>query len=378
MFYFQNKDEKFLEARQQRQRRRGLVWLAAIFGSYAIDFLTIALFTWAKVTTPDVLLTQGGLALIINCIFFGLLWSGYSLRFRDPYLTRMQITAAALIQLVCMWLAPSLAFMFLSVLFIVMTFGTLRLSVRDAFIATGLTIIAVTLILFDIRHRLEIPHANSLEIFLVGFTYCTTLMRCAGVGLVGGEMRVKLHRQNKQLNEFAEKIEHMANYDDLTGILNRRAICSLIDKEMSGEKDLSHEKLFIALLDLDHFKRINDQFGHCAGDEVLKQFTEILKSILRKNDRVGRYGGEEFLLLFTAESVEQAEIIVDRARATIAESAWSHILPNLSVTVSVGVAEHRHCEPIRELIHRADIALYEAKHRGRNCVVVSEGTSLAA
>jgi diguanylate cyclase (GGDEF)-like protein len=268
--------------------------------------------------------------------------------------------------------------MFLSVLFVIFTFGTLRLPQRDAFIGTGLVIIAMALVLFDIRSRLEIPHANTFEIFLVGFIYCTTLLRCTGVGLVGGAMRVKLHRQNKQLNEFAEKIEYMANYDDLTGILNRRAICQLVDKEMNGDRSPAPEKIFVSLLDLDHFKRINDQFGHGTGDDVLKLVTEILQGMLRKNDRVGRYGGEEFLLLFSAESVEEAKTILDRVRAAVADHAWDRILPNFNVTVSAGVAAHRPGEPMRALIHRADIALYEAKHRGRNCVVIGEDAPLAA
>ena len=378
MFYSQHKDdESFLTARRQRQRRRALVWLAAIVGSYAIDFLAIALFTWAKVATPDVLLTHGVLVLIVNGIFFGLFWSGFSLRFADPNLTRVQIAAAALIQLVCMWLAPSLAFMFLSVLFIIFTFGTLRLSRRDAFIAAGLVILASVFVLQHIRSNLGIPHANSFEIFLVGFTYCTTLLRCTGIGLVGGAMRVKLHRQNKQLNEFAEKIEYMANYDDLTGILNRRAICLLVDKEMHDQSP-APEKMFVSLLDLDHFKRINDQFGHGTGDDVLKLVTEILQSMLRKNDRVGRYGGEEFLLMFAAESAEEAKVILERVRAAVADYAWDRILPNFQVTVSAGVAAHRPGEPMRQLIHRADVALYEAKRRGRNCVVIGEDVPRAA
>lgn len=352
--------------------------LATISGSYAIDFLTIAAFVWVHSVAIDVLLTQGILALIANGIFFWLFQSGTSLRFKDPNLTRAQMITSVFIQLLCMWMAPKLAFMFLSILFIIFTFGTLRLSVREAIVATILVIAAVMGVLLTIRDRLEIPHSNTAEVFFVALTYCTTLARCTGVGLFGGAMRIQLHRQNKQLQEFAEKIEHMAHHDELTGILNRRSICRLIDEQLNADNCAMREQLFVALLDLDHFKRINDEYGHQVGDEVLKLFTEALQGLLRKNDRVGRYGGEEFLLLFTAESLDQAEAIIDRVRATIAERRWDHILPNFAVTLSAGIAGHRPGEAMREWIQRADIALYAAKHRGRNCVVLNENIPVVA
>lgn len=386
MFYSQHKDEdQFLAERRQRQRQRALTLLAISGGSYATDFLTIALFVWLQVVTVDVLLAHGTAALIVNGIFFALFKSGYSLRYKDPNLARAQVATAVAIQLLGMWMAPPLAFMFLSLLFIVFTFGTLRFSTREAFAYILLIIPAVVAILFSIRDRLVIPHANAYELLLVGFTYCTTLLRCAGVGLLGGSMRLQLHHQNKQLREFAEKIEHMANYDELTGILNRRSICRLIDEQISNESppnnsspDETSEQLFIALLDLDHFKQINDRFGHHIGDEVLRSFTDVLQGLLRKNDRIGRYGGEEFLLLFSAESLKQAESIVDRVRSEIAARGWQHILPDFAVTLSAGIAGHRPGEAMRELIQRADIALYAAKHRGRNCVVLNENMPLVA
>lgn len=355
--------------------------LAISAGSYATDFLTIALFVWLKVAPVDVLLAHGAAALTVNGIFFALFKSGYSLRYNDPNMAHAQVAAGVAIQLLGMWMAPQLAFMFLSLLFIVFTFGTLRFSTREAFGSILLIIPVVLAVLFSVRDRIEIPHANVYELLVVGFSYCTTLLRCAGVGLFGGAMRVQLHRQNKQLREFADKIEHMANYDELTGILNRRSICRLIDEQLnsnSTDKAQTPEQLFIALLDLDHFKQINDRYGHNVGDEVLKSFTDMLQGLLRKNDRVGRYGGEEFLLLFTAESREQAETIVDRVRAEIAGRGWEHILPNFAVTLSAGIAGHRHGEGMRELIQRADVALYAAKHRGRNCVVLNENMPLVA
>jgi diguanylate cyclase len=358
-----------LQARQSRLRRRALQMLGLIAGSYAVDTLTIALFAWAQTIPVYVLFMYGLAALATNGIYFLLFWTGYSLRFSDPNLTHWQMAAAISIQLVCMALAPNLAFLFLSVLFIIFTFGTLRLTQRAALIATALALGGIATVMWFVWRRIEIPHANAVEAMLVGFCYCTTLMRCMGVGLYGGSMRVQLHKKNKQLTVFSEQITRLANYDELTGILNRRSIWLLIEEQIRPERQGREESVFVALLDLDHFKFINDRFGHGVGDEVLRLFSEMIQALLRKEDVFGRYGGEEFLLLLRASSMQQAQAIVERIRTSIAEGEWHQVAPDLQVTVSVGIAAFRAGESIRELISRADVGLYEAKRGGRNRVV---------
>ena len=129
--------------------------------------------------------------------------------------------------------------------------------------------------------------------------------------------------------------------------------------------------LCVALLDIDHFKRINDSFGHEGGDRVLRAFGALLKSQLRSTDGVGRYGGEEFLLVLPDTGLAQAGELLERLRLRIAEAPWTHTLGDgARVTCTLGAAQYRTGESVEATIARADAALYRGKAQGRNCTVL--------
>jgi len=170
------------------------------------------------------------------------------------------------------------------------------------------------------------------------------------------------------MQRYLDLAIELATHDDLTGVLNRRAF---------GDRALQHLKLAersgstlsVLAMDLDHFKRVNDAYGHQAGDTVLREFVRIAQSCLRFPDQLGRVGGEEFVALLPATRAPGALIVAERLRQTLATTAIRHGNQPIHVSVSIGVAQYdsrRH--DLDTLLEAADTALYGAKHRGRNCV----------
>jgi diguanylate cyclase (GGDEF)-like protein len=172
----------------------------------------------------------------------------------------------------------------------------------------------------------------------------------------------------KERTELRHKIA--ASIDPLTGISNRRSF--LIEAEkMRKELAASKRAMAVLIVDLDHFKVINDRFGHALGDCVLRQFAKSATSVLRTGDLVGRIGGEEFACVLDSADLEAAFAIAERLRCSFAEAARSVDGYNINATVSIGLLVNRDAEfDMSELIALADRALYRAKERGRNRVEV--------
>jgi diguanylate cyclase (GGDEF)-like protein len=126
------------------------------------------------------------------------------------------------------------------------------------------------------------------------------------------------------------------------------------------------------MMDIDKFKNINDTYGHQTGDQVLRTFAAVIRSILRKTDFCGRYGGEEFLVLLTQTDLQAAKVFAERIRGSVENSFFPDLGPDSRVTVSLGLVEHQMQENIEKTISRADDALYKAKKKGRNRVECSD------
>ncbi|MFN3729982.1 MAG: diguanylate cyclase [Fimbriimonadaceae bacterium] len=176
---------------------------------------------------------------------------------------------------------------------------------------------------------------------------------------------VSLAEERKTLEVQNVALQAMAQTDPLTGIYNRRAFeLALADAMMDASK--SDRPLSMLMVDVDDFKRYNDDFGHLAGDQVLRDLARILAEGCRDNDLAARYGGEEFAVVLSSADSETAQSIADRMRQSIAEAAW----PRRPVYASFGVATYRPGEDdMLSFIDRADRSLYEAKQRGKNQVV---------
>lgn len=173
-----------------------------------------------------------------------------------------------------------------------------------------------------------------------------------------------------ELNKARNLLEHQASHDTLTGVLNRRAIVDVLNKELR-RAERSGKGLSLGLLDIDHFKAINDTFGHQVGDEVLVGFTGRLLQNLREYDHIGRYGGEEFLIVAPQDGGDSETGLCERLRAAVAHEPITTSVGPLPITVSIGVAAGGGAQTMENVLAAADIAMYEAKSAGRNQVAYS-------
>lgn len=168
-----------------------------------------------------------------------------------------------------------------------------------------------------------------------------------------------------------ERLEHRANYDVLTNLLTRRAFNELLAEEFSYAQQHSNI-LCCVLIDIDNFKSINDQYGHHSGDRVLESFASTSKKNLRESDFIGRWGGDEFVLILPKTELDQAVMIAERLCQDISTLNVSIDNDHLNFSVSIGVsALSDKITNVETLLFEADKALYEAKNEGKNCVAIA-------
>ncbi|WP_260258633.1 GGDEF domain-containing protein [Vibrio intestinalis] len=179
--------------------------------------------------------------------------------------------------------------------------------------------------------------------------------------------RQKLKTLNRNLREQNVQFAEMAHHDPLTGAMNRHSIREWLDKEFVAT-DGGNLQLSVIYVDIDHFKQVNDQFGHKMGDDILREFTMVILGQLRVTDRLVRWGGEEFVIFSPFTTLDQAVIVAERLRKKIAQHIWIH---GEVLTASLGVADLGDESPT-DMLARADEVLYLAKRNGRNRVEVAE------
>lgn len=205
-------------------------------------------------------------------------------------------------------------------------------------------------------HHLAPLNPDGVAAFILLWWLCTIIAVTLGMVLMTAE-------------RLQADLDSLANRDPLTGALNRRAFSLITGQAMARARRYA-KPLSLLIMDLDHFKQINDRLGHDAGDALLCLFVTCAKRILRGEDIFCRFGGEEFVALLPNASAEQARVAAERLRSAFAaESAKTEIIsadPSLTITVSIGIAELEPEEDIEDLLRRADVALYRAKNTGRN------------
>jgi diguanylate cyclase (GGDEF)-like protein len=303
----------------------------------------------------------------LTLVIFGIILSefGFNERFKDHYLVAPQATLCMLIALAFTYIAPEVGGMFLCTLFIVFSFSSLRSTPAQTMVIwTAMTIGLAGLFLLTDK-PVSMPHGSHLERFATLLVFVLTIGRCMFLGIFSSTLKQSLYQSGLRLKEAYKRIEELAELDELTGSYNRRCIMRMLDEEIA-RAGRNGAPCSIALIDLDWFKRINDAFGHPTGDEVLRTFAITMFANIRGIDRFGRYGGEEFLLVLPDMSTDNAVRALDRLRAIIADLDWSAFSPDMSVTISAGVATLKPDETPDTFLARADRALYAAKARGRN------------
>jgi two-component system, cell cycle response regulator len=188
-----------------------------------------------------------------------------------------------------------------------------------------------------------------------------------------GELRSRIEvgrrmiEMQDELVKSKEALEYQATHDDLTGMLNRRAILDLLSKELARARRFGHV-LAIGMCDIDHFKKINDLYGHQTGNEVLCGLAKILMENLRVYDSAGRVGGEEFLIIIPLDEINEFPTAFNRLCMKIAESKIITRSGSISITVSIGTALSSKEITVDQMLIESDSALYRAKSEGRNCV----------
>jgi diguanylate cyclase (GGDEF)-like protein len=296
-------------------------------------------------------------------LFFALFRSGLNARFGDPSLTTEQVGAAILLLAYIMYHAGPARAVLTPFYLVAMLFGVLRLNATRMLALAFLALLAhaIMLHLLYLRGPGVDPRAAVAE-FLV---LAVVLPWFAVMGGYVNRLRARLSDSHRELQHAVERIGELAIRDELTGVYNRRYLMEALMREQSRAERLS-TPLAVCLIDIDHFKSINDSFGHAAGDSVLKDFARLVPQELRAVDVYGRFGGEEFLILLPGAGSGGAQACAERVRAR-AEAAAFPGVPR--VTVTIGVATYAGKEPVNALLARADKALYEGKSAGRNRVV---------
>jgi len=179
----------------------------------------------------------------------------------------------------------------------------------------------------------------------------------------------RMRRQNEELRASHERMEWMARTDMLTKLPNRRDFIEKLERAIASATR-HHRGFVLAMADIDDFKAVNDRHGHHAGDTVLEAVAALMREAVRTDDYVARWGGEEFILLFSDTDLEGGRIIAEKIRRLAAERSWEFEGQPLSVTFSIGVCAFDGSGDMNDLLRRADDALYEGKSSGRNTVVV--------
>lgn len=227
----------------------------------------------------------------------------------------------------------------------------------------------------EVKKNLEALEANKPGDFKTAhkrlYTIATTLEE--KVEVLGKDLRI----HNEKVTQMSQKIATLeadleqavqaSREDFLTKVFNKRAIEEFLNVKES-EYERYGRSFSVAMMDLDFFKRVNDTYGHEAGDAVLIAFAKILKEMARNTDIVGRYGGEEFLAILGDTEIEGAKVFCEKIRAHVEHTHFMYQRQRIEVSVSIGVAERKHFPSLRALVNGADERLYDAKRKGRNRV----------
>lgn len=185
------------------------------------------------------------------------------------------------------------------------------------------------------------------------------------------QLRAELATKEQEIQSLRSQLAELGRHDPLTGVLNRRTLIETLEAELQRAQRTGHPFCF-AILDLDHFKAINDKYTDPVGDAVLKKMSETAVKLLRTVDRFGRLGGEEFGIVLPATWLDQGMIAMSRLSKAVADCDWQGIAPGLQLTFSAGLTTNAFGDTAESMARRAENALAQAKAEGRNRTVQAE------
>jgi diguanylate cyclase len=347
--------------RGQRQRLRIRRFTFASMFSILFVVVLMAFYTQDKIDRAT--LTEASVLVFVFIVaFFCLFRTGLNLRFSDPSLTGWQFLAAVVTMLYVVYRAPETRLAFTAFFFVALMFGMLRRnSKRVAVLGSG------SVVLFGLLAGLRYTTNRDDEMLRLDMLQCLVMaVTFPWILLLAGHM----HRIQQGLTDVRvklEDIEEKARRDELTGAYNRRALIAAMH-DSKQRADVTGEPLSICVIDIDLFKRYNDEFDHLTGDQVLRTFAQAVQDGLRTTDFFGRYGGEEFVQILPQTLLAGAMADAERLRQQISTLKLPVSGSAGQLTVSIGVAQYIPSETIEQTFARADRALYKAKRLGRDRV----------
>ena len=325
--------------------------------NYLITYLVIGV-AWAAGHydgSPWMALSHVLLGLCTQGVFFLLFKTGLNLRFPEPSLSNAQIIVAIMLTTYLLAFSSSLRGSLIMVYANILVFGIFQLSRRDLMLQAGLALACFgSIIAFD---HVRSPSSQDLTLSLVQWFILACFLGCLTItGTYIRGLRERLQRRHNTLQAHQEtlrgmmgQLQTLATTDSLTGLANRRYFIEEVRRRMTLMRP--SQALGVALIDLDHFKRVNDLYGHSEGDEVLQGFAKLATESLREGDLVARFGGEEF---------------VERIRVSFAKTHFPSLPEGINCTLSAGLSMIRQEDDLETCLNQADQALYAAKDKGRN------------
>jgi diguanylate cyclase (GGDEF)-like protein len=293
--------------------------------------------------------------------------SGWSLGRRDPTLFLPHQLFATAIVLGVALLAPQIAFQPFATLFAISAFSFMAPNARSLVIAWVAVAIGAVAVIFAVGPQMAIPTSTLAGEALTGAVVAGLLARCIWIALFVHQLRRRLAEKNVALGKAMERLAKLADIDELTGLPNRRAIAEILRRQMALSRRAGLP-FSLAYIDIDRFKTINEVHGHLAGDGALRSIASALCEAVRESDRIGRFGGEEFLLVMTGTTLQDAGAPLERLRQRIADLGRSELDLAPGVTITIGAAQYAPGETLEALVRRAGLALHLAKGGGRNRV----------
>jgi diguanylate cyclase (GGDEF)-like protein len=350
-----------------RQRIR-LTQCATAFALMLGSAAVLNYFAWIGLAQkgPAALLALAGVLGYGGC--FAFVRSGRNLALADPSLTAPQMLLGFIFSVASYVLSgPGRGTVF-PIVMVILMFGMYSLP-PDVMRRAGLMALAMfgaaMATMAWVEPEVYTPAVEAGHFFMLA-------IMLPAVSMLAGQLsrlREKLRRQKADLTDALTRIQDLATRDELTGLANRRHLQQLV--ELERQRGMRSGLPFcLAVIDVDHFKRINDSHGHPAGDRVLRNFAREALATIRGSDVLGRWGGEEFLLMMPNTRASLARLGVERLRLRAEAMRIDLDGQMLSFTLSAGVVEHLAGESIADAIARADRALYAAKQQGRNRTVV--------
>lgn len=346
--------------RLQRTLIAGLIYLASC--------VAIALGMAEGLTTVDAGFAVMAYELAGFLAFFLSIRFGLTQQLEDPALTLPQVLHGLGAIVLAYLLIPAGRNLTLPLLSLALTFALLSKLTPRQTTYCGLAAAAMLVVAFMASYLSKPNTADVAREAINLIMAALTLPVFSSVARQVKEWRDRLDEQKAQLQQLIGELRELAARDELTGLVNRRAMNTAVLEELMRFK--RHQRAFcLAILDIDNFKRINDQFGHQAGDAVLQALARHLTGHFAMPDHVARWGGEEFVILLPECTLDEAIAMLDAMRAQFGHVVGGDAVPAYGVTFSTGVTQACAGDLPTQILERADAALYQAKRQGKNKVV---------